>query len=95
MSGYQLSSDDIYALPPQWTDAFVQQLPEGPRDENEYENYEYENAFAPVYKPPAYADEIYAPVSFQERFLRRKFKSIDTSVSLLIHWYMNSGLHSY
>lgn len=58
LSGYQLSSDDIYALPPQWTDEFVQQLPERSDDENDYVNYEYDG---PVYRPPSYADEIYAP----------------------------------
>lgn len=71
LTGYQLPSDDVYALPPQWTDDFVQQLPERTEDDNDYGNYEYESAFAPVYRPGVYADEIYAPVSQRNSFYSR------------------------
>lgn len=63
MTGYQLASDDIYALPPQWTDDFAQPLPERADDDADYGNYEYENVFAPVYRPGVFADEVYVPVS--------------------------------
>ncbi|XP_035208251.1 uncharacterized protein LOC118182970, partial [Stegodyphus dumicola] len=59
LTGYQLTSEDIYALPPQWTDDFVQQLPERNEDEADYGNYEYEGSLNPVYRA-AYPSDVYA-----------------------------------
>ncbi|XP_054709991.1 uncharacterized protein LOC129219728 [Uloborus diversus] len=64
LSSYQLSPEDIYALPPQWTEDFV---PERVEEEADYGNYEYESPFnAPVYRPATYGDEIYAPEPIME-----------------------------
>lgn len=57
-STYQLTPDDINALPPQWTEELIQQLPERNDDYDTYEDYESANDFAPVYRI-GYPDELY------------------------------------